>query len=180
MRVLFFGFLHIPRTCTTFAHVAVIFYFRYSASNFIAHILQMLQKFHIFPGHLYTHESHFSSCSAHPQDMYYLCTAHVPVIFYFTYLATNSGVNILQMLQKFHIFPGHLYTHESPLSCFSAHPQNMYYLCICCWRISLRIFNCQFSCANPADALGILHFFEISIWFFPQPFIWTPGSPHEV
>ena len=75
--------------------------------------------------------------------------------------------------------PRHLYTHESPFSSFSAHPQDMYYLCICCWRISFWIFNRQFSCANPADAPGIPQFFGISIWFFPRPFIWTPGSPHE-
>ena len=121
----------------------------------------------------------FFGFSTHPQDMYYFCTVHVAVIFYFTYLATNLGVNILQMLRKFLIFPGHLYTHESPFSSISAHPQDMYYLCICCRHISFWIFDRQLSCANPADALGIPHFFGISIWFFPQPFIWAPGSPHE-
>ena len=75
---------------------------------------------------------HFFGFSAHPQDMYYLCT--------------NLVVHILQMLWKFRIFPEHftqipgLFFCTSPghvlhlhmLSHFfrcSSHPWDMYYIC---------------------------------------------------
>ena len=107
-----------------------VHFFRFSAqdmyylcTNLVVHILQMLRKFRIFPGHftqipglffctspghvLHLHMlNHFFGCSSHPWDMYYICT--MGVIFYFGHLATNLFAHILQMPWKFRTFPGHL------------------------------------------------------------------------
>ena len=49
-RVVLPDFLHISRTCTTFACVANIFYFGDLAANLFVHMPWMLQEFHIPPG----------------------------------------------------------------------------------------------------------------------------------
>ena len=53
MRVLFPAFLHIPRTCTTFAYVAGVLNFGNLAANLVVQILQMLWEFRIFSGYLF-------------------------------------------------------------------------------------------------------------------------------
>ena len=60
---------HIPGTCSTFAHVAGIFYYRHFTAQLFVHISWMLQKFHIFPVYLYGHQGSFSEYSAHPRIM---------------------------------------------------------------------------------------------------------------
>ena len=126
-------------------------------------IMQMLRKFCIVPGHLY--------------GQFVSDVPHIPVTcigfdmpvayFYFRDLDANLFGHMLWMLQVFRIFPGHLPGQQGFFSGFSAHPQNMYYIWMCCWHILFWRFSCQFICAHALDAPGIPH--------FPRTLIWTPG-----
>ena len=103
-RVVLVDFPHIPRTCTTFACVANIFYFGDLPTNLFVHMPWMLQEFRISPGHQGLFFSGFLDttscrCSRVSQDIY-LDTVH----FGFLY--------IVQMLWKFCIFVGHLPRHR--------------------------------------------------------------------
>ena len=74
-RVVLADFLHIPRTCTTFACAADIFYFGDLAANLFVHMPWMLWKFHISPGQQGLFLSDFLDttscrCSGVSQDIY--------------------------------------------------------------------------------------------------------------
>ena len=74
-RVVLADFPHIPRTCTTFACVAGIFYFGDLAANLFVHMPWMLQEFCICPGQQGLFLSGFLDttscrCSGVSQDIY--------------------------------------------------------------------------------------------------------------
>ena len=96
-------------------------------------IMQMLRKFHIVPGHLYGHQGcfcqMFRTSPWHVLDLTCWCQV---AYFYFGDLDANLFVNMLWMLQVFRIFPGRLPGQQGCFTGFSAHPQNMYYICMCC------------------------------------------------
>ena len=121
--------------------------------------MQMLWKFHIVPGHLYGHQGclcrMFHTSPWHVLDLTCWCQV---AYFYFRYLDANLFVHMLWMLQVFRIFPGHLPGQQGCFSGFSSHPQNMYYICMCCWLILFWRFTWQFICAHALDAPGIPHF----------------------
>ena len=106
-RVVLLDFPHIPRTCTTFACVANIFYFGDLAANLFVHMPWMLREFHIPPGQQGLFFSGFLDttscrCSGVSQDIY----PDTGGCFFFGFLY------ILQMLWKFRIFLGHLPRHR--------------------------------------------------------------------
>ena len=75
-------FLHIPRTCTTFACVADIFHFGDLAANVVVHMTWMFQEFHIFPEHLSGHQGCFLMFFTHTWDMYCIFTCGWPILFH--------------------------------------------------------------------------------------------------
>ena len=132
-RVVLVDFLHIPRTCTTFACVANIFYFGDLAANLFVHMPWMLREFRISPGQQGLFFSGFLDttscrCSRVSQDIY-LNT----VVCFFSGFCTScrcsqnstfswaiypdTGVVIFgfsghYIMQMFQLFLRHLHGHE--------------------------------------------------------------------
>ena len=107
-------------------------------------------------------ESFCFRCSAHPWDMYYICTCGCHILFWefshqFICAHPANASDILHWPRTSISTPGLFFFR------FYTYCHDMYYICTCCWYILFQIFSHQYSCAHPADASENPHFSRTSI-----------------